>query len=194
VDCWELIAEAKAEAARTSAWPSGMQVATVLVKLLHNNVRHDRLRRAELLAFDHWLHRQAHRADIWELCAASYLISGYLSEDGFQDFRYGLIALGRRDFEETLAFPDDVLADLPVVQAIAAGHASPFTLHGEQLQSAAAEAYGEGYWDDRLQEPLEKATTTWTGAQEIPTRMPKLYALFPRPLTADADEIQLSRS
>lgn len=47
----------------------------------------------------------------WLLWAAAYIIEGGCSDDGFMDFRYGLISRGRSVFERALADPDS-LADV----------------------------------------------------------------------------------
>jgi hypothetical protein len=47
----------------------------------------------------------------WLLWAAAYIIEGGCSDDGFIDFRYGLISRGRSIFEASLANPDS-LADV----------------------------------------------------------------------------------
>jgi hypothetical protein len=56
--------------------------------------------------------RQA--AYLWPLWGAAYLIEGGCGDDGFMDFRDGLILLGRDTFSRAVADPD-TLADLPVV-------------------------------------------------------------------------------
>ena len=47
----------------------------------------------------------------WDLWGAAYLIGGGCSDDGFADFRYGLISHGRRVYEAAMNNPDS-LADL----------------------------------------------------------------------------------
>ena len=49
----------------------------------------------------------------WNLWGAAYIIAGGCSDDGFIDFRYGLISRGRTVFETTLANPD-LLATLEI--------------------------------------------------------------------------------
>jgi hypothetical protein len=49
------------------------------------------------------LHEQAYRWDLW---GAAYLIGGGCSDDGFMDFRYGLISKGRDIYEKALENPD----------------------------------------------------------------------------------------
>src|ERR1044071_8296184 len=45
------------------------------------------------------LAREAYRGDLW---GAAYIIGGGCSDDGFIDFRYGLIARGKDVFESAL--------------------------------------------------------------------------------------------
>ena len=53
-------------------------------------------------------HTRAYNGMLW---AAAYVIDGGCSDDGFIEFRYGLISRGRQVFEAALADPD-TLADL----------------------------------------------------------------------------------
>lgn len=53
----------------------------------------------------------------WDLWGAAYLLEGGCSDDGFIDFRYGLISKGRRVFESALANPD-TLADIEEAENI----------------------------------------------------------------------------
>jgi Protein of unknown function (DUF4240) len=57
------------------------------------------------------LHAALYRWDVW---AAAYLIGGGCSDDGFIDFRAGIIAQGRDWYEKVAASPDN-LADHPAV-------------------------------------------------------------------------------
>ena len=57
-----------------------------------------------------------YRNDLW---AAAYLIGGGFSDDGFIDFRAGLIAQGRDWYNKAAAAPDS-LADHPPVAGV--GH------------------------------------------------------------------------
>lgn len=49
---------------------------------------------------------------------------GRCSDDGFVDFRYGLIALGRRRFEQALADPDSLCAVDDIISNEAFGYAA----------------------------------------------------------------------
>ncbi|MCH5670628.1 DUF4240 domain-containing protein [Streptomyces gilvus] len=50
----------------------------------------------------------------YSLCMAAYLIEGSYTDDGFSDFRGGLMLLGRDTFSRAVAHPDS-LAELPTV-------------------------------------------------------------------------------
>jgi hypothetical protein len=52
------------------------------------------------------LFAEAYRWDLW---GAAYIMEGGCSDDGFTDFRYGLIALGRMRFEKALRKPDSLV-------------------------------------------------------------------------------------
>jgi hypothetical protein len=51
------------------------------------------------------LYEKAYRWDLW---GAAYMIGGGCSDDGFMDFRYGLISKGRNVFENALVNPDSL--------------------------------------------------------------------------------------
>jgi hypothetical protein len=176
MEFWELMGQARAEAAHLAEWPSGMQVGNALARRLPG------LRPGQILEFDLWLRGQAAMADQWELGAACYLFTGYVSDDGFAEFRFGLVGLGRDDFRAALKDADGTLAGLEIVQAMAAGHASPFTIHGERIEAAAREAYGDRYWEDRAEFPDTHPTVRFVlgDAPQIAHRMPRLHALFPK--------------
>jgi Protein of unknown function (DUF4240) len=75
----------------------------------------------------------------WDVWAAAYLIGGGCSDDGFIDFRAGIIGLGRDWYQKVAASPDS-LAGHPAI----AGHpgsscGEPFFFEG--LAYAAAEAF-----------------------------------------------------
>lgn len=42
----------------------------------------------------------------WELWGAAYIIGGGCSDDGFTDFRYGLISMGQEIFDHAIENPD----------------------------------------------------------------------------------------
>ena len=174
MEFWELMGEVRAEVAKSAEWPSGMQVGQALSWHLR------RFEPVQILEFDLWIRGQASLADRWEFGAACFLFCGSASEDGFGEFRFGLVGLGHDVFRAVLRDPDRSLAELPIVQAMAAGHASPFTLHGEQIQAAASEAYGDHYWDDRAPFEHQPPGPRFgpADASQIPAHLPALQALF----------------
>ncbi len=62
----------------------------------------------EIIAYQEHFDQLFHDADRWDLWGAAYMISGGCSDDGFIDFRYGLIAKGRAVYEKTLKNPDSL--------------------------------------------------------------------------------------
>lgn len=65
---------------------------------------------AEIVSFQEHFDRLFDQAYDWKLWGAAYLVNGGCSDDGFMDFRYGLISRGRAMYEAALADPDS-LAD-----------------------------------------------------------------------------------
>ncbi|WP_344140456.1 DUF4240 domain-containing protein, partial [Luedemannella flava] len=143
---------------------------------------------AEIVQFSlrQWqLRDQAYRYDLW---AAAFLIEGWWSDDGFMDFRDGLISLGRDWYERALADPDS-LADHPAVR-----DGGDVLIGNEDFVGAAHRAYerltGE---PDGLNEALEaspeavplRVITEPVGARwdvededEMRRRLPRLAAIF----------------
>ncbi|WP_042390418.1 DUF4240 domain-containing protein [Streptacidiphilus melanogenes] len=74
----------------------------------------------------------------WDLWAAGYLIGGGCSDDGFIDFRAGVIALGQAWYERAAAAPDS-LAEHPEVSAAAV--ADDDAVFDELVNYAAAYAF-----------------------------------------------------
>ncbi|MFJ9844853.1 DUF4240 domain-containing protein [Kitasatospora sp. NPDC101155] len=76
----------------------------------------------------------------WDVCAACYLIGGWFSDDGFIDFRAGLISLGREWFERVATAPDS-LADYPLVDGSGSVDDLEEALLQEDANYAALRAY-----------------------------------------------------
>ncbi|KDN88101.1 DUF4240 domain-containing protein [Kitasatospora cheerisanensis] len=127
----------------------------------------------------------AYRYDLW---AAAFLIEGWWSDDGFMDFREGLISLGRHWYERALADPDS-LADHPAVRG-----GGDVLLGNEDFHQVARRAYhrltGE---PDGLDEALAaspeaaplRSLTHPTGSRwdvaddnEMRRHLPRLAAIF----------------
>ncbi|CAO0826835.1 hypothetical protein SMICM17S_08698 [Streptomyces microflavus] len=69
---------------------------------------------AEIIDFAVTAYEVTASAYRWPLWNAAYLIEGGCGDDGFMDFRDGLVLLGREAFTRAVAGPDS-LAGLPVV-------------------------------------------------------------------------------
>ncbi|MFM9594854.1 DUF4240 domain-containing protein [Streptomyces scabiei] len=143
---------------------------------------------AEIVQFSlrQWqLRDHAYRYDLW---AAAYLIEGWWSDDGFMDFREGLISLGRPWYESALADPDS-LAGHPAVRS-----GGDVLIGNEDFSQVAHRAYervtGEPDGLDRALEaspeagPLgvltEPAGVRWdvTDGDAMRRRLPRLAAIF----------------
>jgi hypothetical protein len=82
------------------------------------------------------MHAALYRWDVW---SAAYLIGGGCSDDGFIDFRAGIIAKGRERYEKVAKSPDS-LAGHPAVASAAPGSWCG-ALFCELVNYAAAFAY-----------------------------------------------------
>lgn len=128
----------------------------------------------------------AYRYPLWN---AAYLIEGGCSDDGFMDFRDGLVLLGRETFTRAVADPDS-LADLPVVVRMAGGASGwiGYESVGYLAKSAYERAAGEtGTFDDLVDRhlvgrvpPQDPAGENWDAEDEAENarRLPRLAALF----------------
>jgi hypothetical protein len=93
-----------------------------------------------VLAFDQILTDVVGQLDTWDVCAACWIIEyGFLSDDGFRDFRAGLVALGRSTFEAVIDDPDS-LAGQPAVQEISQSSGRGLWIGDESLLFAAQRA------------------------------------------------------
>jgi hypothetical protein len=151
-----------------------------------------RLEPAEIATFELTFDHVRGAADRDDLANAAILIEhGFLGDDSFDDFRAGLVALGRDTYEKALRDPDS-LADHPAVREIAAA-ADPRWLGREDLLYAASRAYAEATGRDEVTffdavEALEddepdisgELPDGWDITDEAETRrrLPRLAALF----------------
>lgn len=142
------------------------------------------------------MHEVVGRADQWGVCAATFVVWKYVSDDTFSDFKAGLLGFGQDAFERVVDSPD-ALADLPAIQAIAAGQLDPFAINGEAIDAAAAVAYerrtadADAFWDALHAVPAEAwneespPAVRWSGrfgspgdVERIPGELSRLHALF----------------
>ncbi|WP_415297646.1 DUF4240 domain-containing protein [Cellulosimicrobium sp. SJTW-1] len=149
----------------------------------------ERLTADEMLAFVDVAGDLANDAYAWPVWGAAYLVEGGCSDDGFMDFRDGLVLAGRETFERTLADPD-TLADHPVVAAMADGGSPWFGF--ESLDSLVGDAWSratgeddEAYYAARERTSSVRARSEPAGEpwdfdddEENARRLPRLTALF----------------
>ena len=154
-----------------------------------------RLPGADIIAFDDLFSEVRAQADLWNGCAACWIIEhGFLSDDGFSDFRAGLVALGRSAFEAAVN-DFDSLARHPAVREISASLGTDLWIGDERLLSAAPSAYeqltgdADAFWDaseaagTNAAQPTETAKPAderWDlrSEAEWSSRLPALRKLF----------------
>jgi hypothetical protein len=115
----------------------------------------------------------------WQLWHAAYLINGGCSDDGFEYFRGWLLTQGREVFERAVADPD-TLADLPVVQRVAADGGD---LECESMYGVVWDAYAAVTGSMDLPAVTGRYPQLGQGwdfedADEVRQRLPRLAALF----------------
>lgn len=128
----------------------------------------------------------AYRHPLWN---AAYLIEGGCGDDGFMDFRDGLILLGRETFTRAVADPES-LADLPVVVRMSRDESGwiGFETLSHPIRDAYRRAQGE---TDSLETAVEAAVRGMTRPEkptgenwdvedddEMRRHLPRLAALF----------------
>jgi hypothetical protein len=87
------------------------------------------------------LFAEAYRWDLW---GGAYIMEGGCSDDGFTDFRYGLIALGRNRFEKALRKPDSLVEVDDVIPNESFGYAARRAYEkstGREMPYAAARSH-----------------------------------------------------
>ncbi|MBZ3903286.1 DUF4240 domain-containing protein [Streptomyces griseiscabiei] len=125
------------------------------------------------------------------LCMAAYVIEGSYSDDGFMDFRGGLILLGRDVFSRAVAHPDS-LAGLSTVARMSRGEGG--WIGYESVSCLISDAYGrvQGETDSLdtavatalsgMARPEKPRGEKWNGDPEdeaqLRRRLPRLAALF----------------
>jgi hypothetical protein len=106
-------------------------------------------------------------ARVW---GAAYLIHGGCSDDGFADFRAGLIALGRTRYEDAVAKPDS-LAAIPAVETLTLFEGFQYGPR-EVISEREIVAKLERHRTDR---PAGRA---WKDDAELAARFPRLWKRF----------------
>jgi len=149
---------------------------------------------AEIAGFDNTFEDVRAQASQATMANAAVLIEhGFLGDDSFDDFRAGLVALGRSTFEAAVAGPDS-LADHPLVREIAAAN-DPRWLGREDMLFVASHAYAavtgedeitfydyaEGLRDpsaDKPDDDDDEADWPITDEHEARRRLPRLSEMF----------------
>ena len=134
----------------------------------------------DIEAYEAAFDEQMKRSYSWELWGAAYVVHGGASDDGFEYFRWWLIAKGRGVFEKVMADPD-ILADIlvPNVEGV---------LEFEDFAYVARQVWGEKTGQPSGQMPnaanmiypgLEPSGTKFKeDAAYLAKRYPKLWRRF----------------
>ena len=136
--------------------------------------RLDALEPEAIAAFQRHFDEEHARAYTWPLWGAAYLMEGGCSDDGFIDFRYGLISRGQKIFESALADPDSLAVLLD----------EDDFLSNEEFGYVAGEVYenktGSEIPRDGASHPADPAGEDWDFDDEdlCAAKLPKLWAKF----------------
>lgn len=167
---WNVVAKARESAADPS---DAEDVAEQTLRLL-TALPADRIAELAQPLWD--LRAQSYGWDLWQ---AACLINGGCSDDGFEYFRGWLLTQGRAVFERAVADPD-TLADLPVVQRVAAdgGDLECESMYGVVWDAYATVAAGRQPPAVTGRYPLLGQGWDFEDAVEVRRRLPRLAALF----------------
>jgi hypothetical protein len=186
--CWELIEAARADAG--VVWHGLAEHAldkAITGALVQRLVR---MTAGDIAAFEVRFARLQARLDRDDVYMAAFLLTHGCGDDGFSDFRAGIVGLGRRWYDLVLRDPDN-LAGHPAVQGIITGEVDQHVLRTETFQYAADSAYEQVTGiEDALYDHVQRLSPTMTDdlgppptAPPIPRRLPRLAAMFPRAQT-----------
>ncbi len=149
----------------------------------------ERLTADEMLAFVDVAGDVVNDAYAWPVWGAAYLVEGGCSDDGFRDFRDGLVLAGRATFERAVADPDS-LADHPVVAAMADGGSPWFGYESLEWLVGGAWSRATGEDDEAYHAARERTSSghshrepageqlDFDDDEENARRLPRLTALF----------------
>lgn len=156
------------ESAKQNAKGDLEEMAAKIIKRLSNFTPQ------QIIDFKIQLYKTLHRAYTWDLWAASAIMCGGASDDGFEYWRDWLIAQGRETFEAALADPE----------SLAKGRLSFVSdemYEFETLFYTADQAYEE-VTEESLEAtlpepPAEPSGEPWE-EDELPERLPKLWKKY----------------
>jgi hypothetical protein len=132
----------------------------------------------EILAFDHEVYRQLHRAYTGDLWCAAYIACGGCSDDGFDYFCGWLISQGETVFEAALQNPDSLVEPLKRCRS--------YPENGDLL-SVAARAYtkktgNEDFYELPRPERVPRPALVFRWREEDPESMrvicPRIFERF----------------
>jgi hypothetical protein len=148
----------------------------------------------EILDFEHRFSCLRDAVYRWDVRAAAYLIGGGCSDDRFDDFTAGLVALGREWYARADVCPD-ALAEHPAVR-MAAAAGDQDVIFDEGFNFVACRAYerltgdSDAFWEAWETYSDARATTggedgedmgesfDFEDAQQMRRRLPRLAALY----------------
>ncbi len=98
---WSIIEESRSDF--DPSRPNTIRDGNMSAQLARLRTVLSQLEPCDLRAFSNRFSELHHSAYRWDLWAAGYIIEGGCSDDGFTDFRYWLISMGRTVFDAALA-------------------------------------------------------------------------------------------
>lgn len=157
---WKLIEVANAETG-----PEGFDQAESLCRSLM------KISATEILAFSRIFAKLVNDACRWDLWAAGYIVTKGFDRDGFQDFRAGLVGLGRDAYHAALTDPN-TLGQLAGVE---------IDFVGNRVLLAAPAAYKEVTGETMPSDPAthpRKLTGKGVRVSDLPKKFPELVTKF----------------
>lgn len=161
---WKLNETSRAACKPASVNPDDQQEA-ILVALLSE------LPAKEIVAFDRIFRRLHAAAYTWDLWAAAYIIEGGCSDDGFTDFRSGLIGLGQRAYDDAVRDPGTLVSQ--PTRGVDFSNEALMYAASEAYESVAGDELPEGEW---AQSP-EPVGEPWD-EESVDERFPELAKKF----------------
>jgi hypothetical protein len=128
----------------------------------------------ELISFAN-IHKEVlHKAYTWPMLKASFIVTSYISDDVFEDFRNWVILNGKERFYKTIEHPDFISSYINVEDPVE-------EVTGEALLFVCEEA-----WDGDIEEledgyvyPKDPVIDDdWPSKEKLEEEFPKLYGKF----------------
>ena len=144
------------------------------------------LSQEEVVAYQEHFDRAFGLAYQWNLWAAAYVIEGGCSDDGFTDFRYGLISRGRSVFEGSIADPDSLVDVVNDTDSGSIGHESFGYVARELYESKTNKEMPR----NDISHPTDPRGDEWDFDDEelCKQNLPKLWAKFGESCSGESSE------